>query len=144
MKFVHKLIFGLLYVCLSSTINSSHLKKYSPLNIVVDNTSNPSLHHAIRHDPTLTVIQTRSPIVQNQVDHSVMSFGNTSDNNGLSLPNHDYGKSPEIAGPAIYVHSKGDLSVLQEQPAHVGWRSEKNVITSLNKKTSIYILFNTN
>jgi hypothetical protein len=107
-----------------------------PQHVVVDKTSNPTLNHVIRRNPTVTSEVHYSPPLPPTTATTTMSFGNTSDNNGANVPNPDYGKKPEIVGPAIYVHSKGGMSVVTEQPAHVGWRSEKKVITSLNKETN--------
>jgi hypothetical protein len=138
MKYNLRLIFTFVLAILSSNINSLKLttNDIPPRHFVVDRTSNPSLHHVIRRNPTVTVQTHMSPIIASTADNSVMSFGNNNDNNGPNVPSPTYGKSPEIAGPAIYVHSKGNLSVIQETPAHVGWRNEQKVITSLNKATS--------
>lgn len=110
--------------------SGSNLKQH----IVIDNTSNPTLHHVIRRNPEVTVNERMSTLPPREGPSQVMNFGNTSDNNGVSL-SVDYGKSPEIAGPAIYVHNKGKQSVITETPAHVGWRTETKTITSLNKET---------
>jgi len=92
--------------------------------------------------PTVTVETHQTPISSASANGGIMSFGNTNDNNGPNVPAGGYGKSPEIAGPAIYAHSRGTMSVIQETPAHLGWRTEKKVITSLNKATSNLLCFN--
>jgi len=141
MKCYKQIIFTILFVCLATAMNSSNLKvrDVPPRNLVVDRTSDPTLHHVIVRDPTLTVLTNQTPVQRVTTDNSIMHFGNSSDNNGPDVGGTVYGKAAEIAGPAIIVHSKGSLSVLQEQPAHVGWRNEKKVITSMNKATSIFL-----
>jgi hypothetical protein len=138
MKSFTKFLFTLSIVCLATGINSLNLKSNDqpPKHFVADHSSNPSLHHVVRRNPTVQVKTTESPLIRSSVDNSMMSFGNTSDNNGPNVPAPNYGKTPEIANPAIYVHSNDSLSVIQETPAHVGWRNERKVITSLNKATS--------
>jgi len=131
------IIFG--FILLANQISSSNLKNIPILpqqQIVIDHTTDPTLHHVIRRTPTLTVEhrETENPTIRH-TQPEVLEFGNTSDNNGASI-NFNYGNNPEIAGPAIYVHSKGKISAITERPAHVGWRSEKKIITSLNKATS--------
>jgi hypothetical protein len=37
--------------------------------------------------------------------------------------------------PHIVVHSRRDFTSVSEQPAHIGWRNDKKVVTSLNKGT---------
>ena len=136
MKFI---TYTLLFVCLLNAIYSVKINKSNdkpPHHYVVDHTSNPSLHHVIRRNPTITVKTSQSPIPAFAADNSVMSFGNTSDNNGPNPGANPYSKTAEIAGPAIYAHSRGTMSVITEQPAHVGWRSEQKTITSLNKATN--------
>jgi hypothetical protein len=135
-KFNLSLIFGLLF--LGTQVLTMKLKQNLPnQHIVVDHSTDPSLHHVIRRSPTVTTEMREIPQTRPS-DSPNFTFSNTSDNNGASI-NQEYGKSPEIAGPAIYVHSKGTLSVVSETPAHVGWRNEKKTITSFNKATSILI-----
>jgi len=130
----------LFFLALACSIHSLKLQNNAvpPKHYVIDHTSNPSLHHVIRRMPTVTVETHQTPISASSASSGVMSFGNTNDNNGPNVPAGGYGKSPEIAGPAIYAHSRGTMSVIQETPAHLGWRTEKKVITSLNKATSKY------
>ena len=33
------------------------------------------------------------------------------------------------------MHSKGSFSTISEQPAHIGWRNDKKVLTTLNRAT---------
>ena len=61
--------------------NSSNLKQH----IVIDNTSNPTLHHVIRRNPEVTVNERMSTLPPREGPSQVMNFGNTSDNNGVSL-----------------------------------------------------------
>jgi hypothetical protein len=138
MKCFTKFLITLFIVCLAGAINATNLKTNDspPKHFVLDHTTDPSLHHIIRRNPTITVETHQSPIIRSSADNSMMSFGNTSDNNGPNVPDTAFGRTPEIAGPAIYMHSKGNLSVIQETPAHVGWRNERKTITSLNKDTS--------
>jgi len=35
--------------------------------------------------------------------------------------------------PSVILHSTGSISAIKETPAHVGWRDEKKIVTSLNK-----------
>jgi len=121
-------------------VGTFSLNLKSNQNIVVDHTSDPTLQGVIRRTPAVTVETRMSPMSPPESASPIMNFGNTSDNNGVGLNYGGYGKNPEIAGPAIYVHSKGKMSVIEEAPAHVGWRSEKKIVTSLNKATSIYII----
>lgn len=109
---------------------------------VVDHTSDPSLNNVVRRTPTVTAVHHVVPLSNSPSDDGIMHMSNTSDNNGEDPFHHGYGRKAEIANPAIYVHSKGSLSVVTEQPAHVGWRSERKTITSLNKATSKQIIFN--
>ncbi len=133
-----KCILVVLLVTLATITHSIMLRNSDvpPKHIVVDHTSNPTLHHVIRKNPTITVETHMAPIPTHTPADDQMSFGNNNDNNGPDVPNPSYGKAAEIAPPAIYTHSKGTMSVVTEQPAHVGWRSETKTITSLNKNTS--------
>jgi len=130
------------FLLLGSHVFSLNLKNSDvpPQHLVVDQTSDPTLHHVIRRNPTYTRESSRleTPVYAKPSD--TMEFSNTNDNNGYNVPNPEYGTAAELANPAIYVHSKGKLSVIQEQPAHVGWREEKKVITTLNKNTSKIVI----
>ena len=127
MKQFRNLLLVTVFMVLVVGGNSSNLKQH----IVIDNTSNPSLHHVIRRNAEVTVNERMSALPPREGPSPIMNFGNTSDNNGVNL-NLDYGKSPEIAGPAIYVHSRGKQSVITETPAHVGWRTETKTITYMS------------
>lgn len=35
----------------------------------------------------------------------------------------------------MVMHSKGSFTTLSEQPAHIGWRNDKKVLTTLNRAT---------
>jgi hypothetical protein len=137
MKLVSIIAITLAFILSTSFVSCLNLKKdVPPQSIIIDHTTDPSLHHVIRRNPTVTTETHESAIHPSAERSNMMSFGNNNDSNGRSVPFPDYGKSPEIANPAIYIHSKGKLSVLQETPAHVGWRSEQKTITSFNKDTS--------
>ncbi len=126
------------FILISAQISCLHLKKEGdlpPKHIIVDHSADPSIHHVIRRNPTVTAETHIRPLAQRVEPPHDMEFTNTNDNNGPDIPNSDYGKSPEIAGPAIYTHSKGTLPVVVETPAIVGERNEKKVITSFNKNT---------
>ena len=124
-------------------ISCSNLRQNPPpINIVVDQSTNPSLQTVIRRVPTITSTHRESAIAS-PVGTKIMEFSNTNDNNGIDISHlnpNELGKSPEIVGPAIYVHGKGTLSALHETPAQIGWRNENTVLTSLNKETSINFL----
>lgn len=129
------------FIVLIAGTSAAFLKKEKdvpPQHHVVDRTSNPTLHHVIERTPTVTAITSKSPIPHSPPAPTYMSFGNNNDNNGPDPTAANYGKAPEIVGPAIYVHSKGKLAVVQETPAHVGNRHETKTITSLNKETGKY------
>ena len=110
-------------------------KDIPPSHHVIDRTSDPTLHHVIRRNPTITVVQKTAPISSSSSDSSVMSFGNNNDNNGPNVGVPVLGKSPEIVNPGIYVHNRGQMSVIQESPVQAGVRTERTVLTSLNKAT---------
>ena len=134
----------ILCILIQNQVFSLNLKSIPipvPRHIVIDNSSDPTLHHIIRRNPTITTEMRETPYIRHVDESPVIEFGNSSDNNGPFLQgSQNYGSQAEIANPAIYVHSKGKLSVITEQPAHVGWRDEKKVITSLNKETSNFII----
>ena len=35
----------------------------------------------------------------------------------------------------MVMHSKGSFTTLSEEPAHIGWRNDKKVLTTLNRAT---------
>jgi len=140
-SYINIIVVITLGLCMISLFSCTMLRKNNPppLNIVVDQSSNPSLQNVIRRVPTITSTHRVSPIAS-PVGTQTMSFSNTNDNNGIDITPNELGKSAEIVGPAIYVHGKGTLSALHETPAQIGWRNEKTVLTSLNKQTSIIFL----
>jgi len=107
---------------------ASNLKRK---HIVIDRSSTGAeVSHVVRRNPTISSTHTYGLPTQAGASSSV-SFGSNNDDNGSNLGG--FGKSAAIAGPAIYFHSPGSISVIKETPAHVGYRHESNYITSVNK-----------
>ena len=136
MKQAAKAILAIFALFVSSS-NSVNLRQNFVRNVLVDRTTDPNLEFAIRKNPTIVSEVKYSPFPPaSQQGTQVMHFSNSNDNNGPDVRAPDFGRKAEIVNPAIYVHSKGTMSVVQETPAHVGWRDEKTVVTSLNKETN--------
>ena len=127
-------------ILLVSSLTATNIRKdVPPRSVLIDHSSDPTLHHVIRRTPTINTETRVAPMLKIEQQSDYMTFGNNNDNNGASLPPVNYGKAPEIVGPQIIVHSRGTIPVITEQPAWVGDRSEEKVITSLNKQTGIMI-----
>lgn len=130
-------IFYLILLCLyfGSTISKKISKKSKNPNgykhLVIDNSSGPSLTQVVRRAPTVNYSETSFPASRTTTDNSNVSFSNSNSNNAGG----DIGKTAFIVGPSIMLHGHGTVSAVKETPAHVGIRTEKTTITSLNKQT---------
>ena len=114
---------------LSKNKRERHTKKH----ITIDKrTSNPHLSHVVRRTPTVTYKASTSKIAK-MGESPNMSFSNTNTHNGGGS---SFGRNAHIVNPSVVFHGKGTISAVQETPAHVGWRREKQVVSSLNKKTN--------
>ena len=101
-------------------------------HITIDKrTSSPHLSHVVRRTPTVTYKQSVHSIAKSEPTN--MSFSNTNTHNGGGS---SFGRNAHIVNPSIVMHSKGTISAIMETPAHVGWRKEKQIVSSLNKKTN--------
>lgn len=106
-----------------------HLRKH----LTIDRQGlSAGLSHVVRRTPTVTYKESVSRIADPNAS-STMAFSNSNTHNGGSF---SFGKSAHIVNPRLVMHSKGTISVVQETPAHVGWRNEMQTVSSLNKKTN--------
>jgi hypothetical protein len=107
-------------------------RRHHRKHITIDRrTDEPQLSHVVRRTPTVTYKESTSRIANTQPTN--LSFSNSNTHNGGNV---SFGKSAHIVNPSIVMHSKGTISAIQETPAHVGWRHETQVVSSLNKKTN--------
>ena len=115
---------------ISKSKNSRHARKH----ITIDkNPSTAHLSHVVRRTPTVTYKASTSKIAK-RGESSTMNFSNTNTHNG-GPSGSPFGRSAHIVNPKVVFHGKGTISAVQETPAHVGWRRERQVVSSLNKKT---------
>lgn len=110
----------------------SKRKRHHKKHLVIDKrTKSPHLSHVVRRTPTVTYKQNVSRIAKNEPTN--LSFSNTNTHNGGGS---SFGRNAHIVNPSIIMHSKGTISAVQETPAHVGWRRERQIVSSINKKTN--------
>ena len=120
--------FSLEKISKSKSKRHRHHKKH----ITIDkSTSHPHLSHVVRRTPTVTYKQSVHKIAKMEPQN--LSFSNTNTHNGGGS---SFGRSAHIVNPSIVFHGKGTISAVQETPAHVGWRRERQIVSSLNKKTN--------
>jgi hypothetical protein len=112
----------------------SKKKRSHKRHITIDkNPSTAHLSHVVRRTPTVTYKASTSKIAK-RGQSSTMSFSNSNTHNG-GPAGSPFGRSAHIVNPSVVFHGKGTISAVQETPAHVGWRRERQVVSSLNKKT---------
>jgi len=110
----------------------SKRRRHHKKHIVIDKrTAHPQLSHVVRRTPTVTYKQNVHRIAKSEPTN--LSFSNTNTHNGGGS---SFGRNAHIVNPSIVMHSKGTISAVQETPAHVGWRRERQIVSSINKKTN--------
>ena len=132
MKIFFLFLFATILLINLSLQKISKRRKHHRKHITIDHrTSQPELSHVVRRTPTVTYKENVNRIANNQ--SSNLSFSNTNTHNGDGI---SFGRSAHIVNPSIVMHSRGTVSAIQETPAHVGWRNERQIVSSINKKTN--------
>ena len=126
-------------------------QKSKQLHLVKDhNGFKSSLNQVTRRSPTVTV-STKIGSEKLGAPPTILHMGNSNTSNGPNIGT--FGPSAEIVGmkfifflifflilffligPHMVMHSKGSFTTLSEEPAHIGWRNDKKVLTTLNRAT---------
>ena len=142
MKLVNNKLMIYAFALMICIINASHLRKKvhkkshhkkKQVHLVQDKLGFGS-------DLGLVVRKTPSVITQNRLGQALLPLPQRSNwfsnSNTSNLPNvGDLGKRAEIINPQLVFHNRQPVSVVKETPAHMGWRTETENITSLNKDT---------
>ena len=117
--------------------NKVHKKKISKskkqVNMVHDqNHFHSTINQVVRRNPTL-VVETKLGAERLAQPEAMLHMSNSNTSNGYNLGS--FGKSAEMVEPHMVLHSKRPISVITEQPAHIGYRNEQKTLTTLNRAT---------
>ena len=117
--------------------NKVHKKKITKskkqVNLVHDqNHFHSSINQVVRRNPTLTV-ETKLGAERLAQPEAMLHMSNSNTSNGYNLGS--FGQRAELVEPHMVVHSKRPISVITEQPAHIGYRNEQKTLTTLNRAT---------
>ena len=111
----------------------SKSKKSKQVRLVQDHTKFKSgINQVTRRDPTVTVT-TKIGSEKLAAPPTILHMHNSNTSNGPNIGT--FGPSAEIVGPHMVMHSKGSFTTLSEEPAHIGWRNDRKVLTTLNRAT---------
>merc|ERR1712032_1010043 len=97
----------------------SKSKKSKQVRLVQDHTKFKSgINQVTRRDPTVTVT-TKIGSEKLAAPPTILHMHNSNTSNG----------------PHMVMHSKGSFTTLSEEPAHIGWRNDRKVLTTMNRAT---------
>jgi len=109
------------------------LNQKKQVHVVHDhNGFNSQINQVVRRNPTLHV-ETKLGAERLAAPEPMLHMSNSNTSNGYNLGS--FGTKAEIVEPHMVLHSKRPISVVTEQPAHIGYRNEQKTLTTLNRAT---------